>query len=218
MERLRISAPTSVSEMTKINFTCDKIFKRVNQMKKVLVFISIFSFVGCTAPEAEENIFGAWDGGYVVAGSESSTETAIAFERLWKGYTMDPDSSFSKKEGLEIDLEAMRLLLTDSANFLMSDGTRAHGAQDVIDMINEEAKNDTIYEWEYQSAFAVNYGDDKGLPYNTGEFAHILWYVEGTYQGEVVEQAYCNQWYNIIDGKIDRFESYKMVIPKSAWK
>jgi hypothetical protein len=156
-------------------------------MKKVFVFISIFSFLGCTAPEAEENILGSWDGGYIVAGSESSSETAAAFERLWKGYTMDPDGSFSKKEGLEIDLEAMRLLLTDSANFLMSDGTMALGAQAAIDLINEEVRNDTIYEWEYQSAFTLNYGDDKALPTNIGEFAIFQWYVEGTYQGEVVE-------------------------------
>jgi hypothetical protein len=83
-------------------------------MKKVFVFISIMSFVACTAPEAVEKRVGfGGEAGKVGIGSQSSVDVVVGLDKAWKEY----------------DLEAMRVFLADSAEFNMSDGKSVKSAQ-----------------------------------------------------------------------------------------
>lgn len=83
-------------------------------MKKVFVVVSILCFVACTAPEAIEKRVGfGGEAGKVGIGSQSSVDVVVGLDKAWKEY----------------DLEAMRVFLADSAEFNMSDGTSAKGAQ-----------------------------------------------------------------------------------------
>ena len=161
-------------------------------MKKVFVFISILCFVACTAPEAIEKRVGfGGEAGKVGIGSQSSVDVVVGLDKAWKEY----------------DLEAMRVFLADSAEFNMSDGTTAKGAQAFLDIIYEEAGKDTTYDWDMFYAFAVNLENDT----IGGEWVNAGFNVDGTHQGEVVEKVVYNEWYYVLDGKITDFSSHKRV-------
>ena len=161
-------------------------------MKKVFVVVSILCFVACTAPEAIEKRVGfGGEAGKVGIGSQSSGDVVVGLDKAWKEY----------------DLEAMRVFLADSAEFNMSDGTSAKGAQAFLDIIYEEAGKDTTYDWDMFYAFAVNLENDT----IGGEWVNAGFNVDGTHQGEVVEKVVYNEWYYVLDGKITDFSSHKRV-------
>ena len=161
-------------------------------MKKVGVFLSIMCFVACTAPAAVEKRVGfRGEAGKVGIGAQAGVDVVGGLDTAGKEYA----------------LEAMRVFLADSAEFNMSDGTSAKGAQAFLDIIYEEAGKDTTYNWDMFYAFAVNLENDT----IGGEWVNAGFNVDGTHQGEVVEKVVYNEWYYVLDGKITDFSSHKRV-------